>query len=65
MSHTEEEVVGVGTWSADVEDLEKVKELAVDVADDSHRSLDVHNIALLHEHLFRLCAYCFYDRLGE
>jgi hypothetical protein len=37
----------------------------VDVADDSYRSLDVHNIALLHKHLFRLCAYCFYDRLGE
>jgi hypothetical protein len=64
-SHTEEEVVRVWTRTADVEDLEKVKELAVDVADDSYGSLDVHNIALLHEHLFCLCAYGLYDRLGE
>lgn len=64
-SPTEEEVVRVWTWSADVEDLEKVEELAVDITDDSHRSLDVDNIALLHEHLFCLCAYGLYDRLGE
>ena len=64
-SRTEEEVVRIRTWSADVEDLEKVEELAVNITNDSYGSLDVHNVALLHEHLFCLCAYCLYDGLGE
>lgn len=63
--HTEEEVVRVGTWPTDLEYLEEVKELAVDVADDGYWSLDVHDVALLHEHLFCLCAYCLDDRFGK
>lgn len=61
--HTEKEVVGVGTWSADLEDLEQVEELAVDVADDSHGRLDMDNIALFHEQLFCLCANRLNHRL--
>jgi len=37
----------------------------VDITNDSYGGLNVHNIALLHEHLFCLCAYGFYDGLGE
>lgn len=61
----EEEVVRVWTWPTDLEYLEEVKELAVDVADDGYWSLDVHDVALLHEHLFCLCAYCLDDRFGK
>ena len=64
-SHTEKEVVRVWTWSTDVEDLEEVEELTVYITDDSYGSLDVDDIALFHEHLFCLCAYGLYDRLGE
>lgn len=37
----------------------------MNIADDSYGSLDVDNVALLHEHLFCLCAYGLYDGLGE
>lgn len=37
----------------------------MDVADDGYWSLDVHDVALLHEHLFCLCAYCLDDRFGK
>lgn len=63
--HTEEQVVGVWTRAADFEDLEQVEELAVDVANDGYGSLDVDDIALLHEHLLGLCAYGLDDRLGK
>lgn len=61
----EEQVVGVWTRAADFEDLEQVEELAVDVANDGYGSLDVDDIALLHEHLLGLCAYGLDDRLGK
>jgi len=62
---TEEEVVRVGTSATYAEDLEHVKELAVDVSDDGDRAADVHDIALFHQQLFRLCADGFYDQLIE
>lgn len=65
ITHTEEKVVGVWTRAADFEDLKQVEELAVDVANNGYGSLDVDDIALLHEHLLGLCAYGLDDRLGE
>lgn len=62
---TQEEVVRVWAWSSDLEDFHHVEELAMDIADDCHRRSNVHNIALLHEELFRLCAYCLDHRLGQ
>ena len=35
------------------------------VTDHRDRRLDVHNIALLHQQLFRLGAYCFDYRVRE
>ena len=35
------------------------------VADHSHRRLDVHDIALFHQQLLRLGAYCLDDRVCE
>jgi hypothetical protein len=37
----------------------------VDVADDGDGRADVHHVALLHEQLLGLCAYCLDDRLGQ
>ena len=58
---TEEEVICIGTESADFEDFYQVIELAVDVADDSDGGLDVNNVALAHQKLFGLGAYCLND----
>lgn len=64
-THTEEKVVGVWTRATDFEYLEQIEELAVDVTDNGHGSLDMDDIALFHEHLLGLCAYGLNDRLGE
>lgn len=61
----EEEIVGVGTVAANLEDLNHVEELSVYVSHYRHRREDVHDIALLHQQLFRFGAYCFNDRVGE
>lgn len=63
--HTEKEVVGGRARAADSKNLEQVKELPVDVANNGDGCLYVYDVALLHEQLFCLGAYCLYDRLGE
>ena len=62
---TKEQVVCIWTRPSDLEDLHHVKELAVDIAHDSHRRSYVHNITLLHKEFFGFGAYCFDDRLGQ
>ena len=62
---TKEEIVGVGTVAANLEDLNHVEELSVYVSHYCHRRQDVHDIALLHQQLFRFGAYRFDDRVGE
>lgn len=62
---TEEEVVRVWTIASDSENLNHVEKLPMDVADDCDRRLDVHHVALLHQQLLRLGAYCFDHRLSE
>lgn len=37
----------------------------MDVADDGDGGVNVHDIALLHQELFCLGAYCLDDRVGE
>lgn len=37
----------------------------MDVADDRDGRLHLHDIALLHQQLLRLGAYCLDDRVGE
>lgn len=64
-NRTEEEIVGIWTRAADLENLQKIKELTMNVANNSDGCLDVYDIALLHEQLFRFGAYCFYDGLGK
>ena len=62
---TQKEVVCVRTLAANLEYLYKVEELSVDVADHCYRRLDMYNIALLHQQLFRLGAYRLDDGVGE
>lgn len=62
---TQKEIVGIRTVSANLENLYHVEELAVNVADNGDRGLDVHDIALLHQQLFRLGADGLDDRVGE
>jgi hypothetical protein len=62
---TEEEIVCIRTVSSNFEDLDHVKELAVDIAHDCDRSLDVHDIALFHQQLFCFGTDGFNDRVGE
>lgn len=65
MRRTQEQVIGIWTETANFEDFEHIKELAVDVADDSDGGGDVYNIALLHQHFFRFCTYCFNQGFGK
>lgn len=65
MSHTEEQVICIGTVAANLENLNQVEELAVDVADDGDGGLDVHDVALAHEQLLGFGADGFDDGLGE
>ena len=37
----------------------------MDVANDRHRRLYVHNIALFHKQFLRLCAHRFNNRVGK
>jgi len=62
---TEKEVVRIRAEATDLEDLDQVEELAVNVSDDRDRGGDVYHIALLHEKLFCLCAYCLYYRVCQ
>lgn len=62
---TKKQITRVRTPSTNLEDLNHVKELAVDVADDGDGCLHLHDIALFHQQLFRLGAYCLDDRVGE
>jgi hypothetical protein len=62
---TQEQIVCVWTVPSNLEDLDHVKELPMNVTNHCHRSLDVYDIALLHEQLFRLGAYRLNDRVRE
>lgn len=64
-AHTQEEIVCIGTVTSDSEDLDEVEELPMDVSDNGYGGADMDDVALTHEQLLRLCAYCFDDRLGE
>jgi hypothetical protein len=65
VAHTQKQIVGVWTASANLEDLHHVEKLAVDVTHDGDGRPDVHHVALLHEQLLGLCAYCLDHRLGQ
>ena len=58
LAHTKEKIICVRTKATNLEDLQHVKELAVDIADYSHWGGYVNDIALLHEHLLGFGAYC-------
>jgi hypothetical protein len=62
---TQEEVVRIRTWSTNLKDLHHIEELAMDITDNGDGCSDVNHIALLHEQLLSLCAYCLYDRLRK
>ena len=62
---TEKQVVCIRAEAANLEDLDHVKELAMDIPDDGDRSSNVHHIALFHEQFFCFCAYCFHHRFRE
>lgn len=62
---TQEEVVCVRTWPTNLEYLHHIEKLAMDITNDSDRRSNVHHVALLHEQLLGLCAYCLDDRLGQ
>lgn len=62
---TEEEVVGVWTVSANLENLYHVKELTVYISHHCYWRFYVDDIALLHQQLLCLGAYCFDNALGE
>lgn len=62
---TEKKVVCVWAPAADLENLNQVKELAVNVTDDGDGSADVDDIALAHQQLLGLGAYCLNDGLGQ
>ena len=51
--------------STNLEDLYHVEELAVNVTHHGDGRLDMDDIALSHQQLFRFGAYCFDDGLGE
>lgn len=63
--HTKKQVVCIRTRPSNFEYLYHVEKLAVNITDDRHRCENVHHVALLHEELFRLRAYCLDDRLGQ
>lgn len=65
VQHTQKEIICIRTPSSNFEDLYQVVELAVYVADNSNRGAHVYDIALTHEQLLRLGAYCLDHRLGE
>jgi hypothetical protein len=65
LQHTKEKIIRVRAVSAYPEDLDQVKELSMDVTDDSDRGLNVDDIALTHQQLFCLGAYRFDNRLGK
>lgn len=56
--HTKKKIVCVRTEATDLEDLQHVKELPMNIANDSHWRGYVNDIALLHQHLLRFGAYC-------
>jgi len=62
---TEEQVIRIGTITPNLEDLNHIEELPVDVSHHRDWGLDVDDIALFHEQLLGLGAYCFDDRVGE
>lgn len=62
---TKEEVIGVGTISANFENLDEIEELPVYISYNCDGGLDVDHIALLHQQLLGFGAYCFDDGFGE
>jgi hypothetical protein len=62
---TEEKVVGVGAEAADPKYLDHVEKLPMDISNDSDRSRNVDDIALLHQQLFGLRAYRLYHRVRQ
>lgn len=61
----EEEVICIRAPAANFEYLNQVVELSVDVADDGDGGAHVHHIALAHQQLLGLGAYCLDHRLGQ
>jgi hypothetical protein len=63
-----EEVVGVGHVPTNAEELKEVVELAVHIATDGDRAVDLPNIALAGQNLFGFCAqrldFCFRQRFA-
>ncbi len=62
---TKKEVIGVWTISANFENLNQIKELPVDVSYYCDRCLDMDHVALLHQQLLGLGAYCFDDGFSK
>jgi hypothetical protein len=54
---TKEKVIGIRSWTSYAKDLYEIMELTMYITDDSDGRRDVYNVALSHEHLFRLFAY--------
>jgi len=50
----EKQVVGVGTLAAHLEQFFQVIKLTVDIATDSHRTINALNIAFFHQDFHRL-----------
>ena len=62
---TKKEVVRVRTEAANLEYLNQVEKLPVYVADDSDGRVDMHHVALLHQKLLGLGAYCLDHRIRQ
>ena len=58
---THEDVAVLGKWAAIAEQLNKVKELAVNVTADGHRGLHWLHIRLLHQQFLHLCVCMWGD----
>jgi hypothetical protein len=62
---TEKKVVSVGAKATDPKYLDHVEKLPMDISNDSNRSRNMDDIALLHQELLSLRAYRLYHRVRK
>ena len=62
---TKKEIIGIGTESANLENLDHIEELAMDVSYHGDGRSDMDHIALLHQQFLGFEAYCLDDRFGQ
>lgn len=62
---TKKQIVGIGTESSNLEDLNHIEELPMDIAHNCDRSRNVHHITFFHQKLLRLGTYCLNDRVCQ